>query len=141
MDLLTFSVAGEEMLPVFGHREEVEEFLRSGGCWRPRETMAGELASILMGPCAEVRWILLDPWPGADTDTATGLAGMEREEFLELLTDGGDPFRPAGQRNSPPPPILRAAVGGKQPGRAAEPSGPPEVQNPGRQESAGRKGK
>lgn len=141
MELFTFSVAGREMLPVFGHREDAEEFLRpgdSGGGWRPRETTAGEFASILMGPCAEVRWILLDPWPGADADMATGLASMERENFLELLADGGDPFRPAGQRNPSPSPVLRAIAGGKQPGRAAE---PPEAQNPERRESAGGKEK
>ncbi len=123
------------MLPVFGHREEAEEFLRPGNVgegWRPRETMAGEFASILMGPCAKVRWVLIDPWPGAGM--ATGFASMEKEIFLELLTGGGDPFKPMGQRNPSPPPILRVVAGGKQPGRA-------EVQDPGRRESAGGEGK
>lgn len=142
MELLTFRVAGREMLPVFGHREDIEEFLGSRYSvegWRPRETMAGEFASILMGPCAKVRWILLDPLSGAEANMPIGLASMERENFLELLTDGGDPFRPAGRRNSPPPPILRAITGGKRPGRAAGPPETPEAQNPGKQKFAWRK--
>lgn len=144
MEWLTFNVVGEEVLPVFGHREDAEEFLRPenpGEGWRPRETMAGEFVSILMGPCAEARRILLDPWPGADAIQASALASLEREKFMELLTGGGDPFRPAGQRSSPPPPILRVVTGGEKPGRATKPSELAEIRNPARRESVGRKGK
>ena len=53
--------------------------------WRVRETAAGELISILFGPCAGVRRVALDPLPGPDTAALTSLVSMGREAFMESL--------------------------------------------------------
>lgn len=92
------------------------------GLRTPGETTVGEPASTIAGPRAEVRWTLLDPWPGTDADMATGLASMERKNFLKLLTDRGDLFKPVGQRSPPPPLILRVVIGGGRPDHAENPA-------------------
>jgi hypothetical protein len=71
------------------HRGEAELFLTglvvSGEGWRVRRTAAGELISVLMGPCAGVGRILLDPLPALATAAAADLVGVGREDFLDLL--------------------------------------------------------
>ena len=61
---------GEQALPVFSGEGEAEMFVWLGGAfedgWRVRETSAGELVSILYGPCAGVGSVALDPSPGMD---------------------------------------------------------------------------
>lgn len=67
MDVLTTDLGGEEALPVFSFEEEVETFLRlqepSREGLRARKAARRELVSVLYGPCAQVRWVLLDPLP------------------------------------------------------------------------------
>jgi hypothetical protein len=78
---------GEKVLPVFGHAEEAETFLRALGSsgWQTRETGAGELVSVLFGPCANVRKVALDaPAPGAEV--LARLISLGREEFVAFLT-------------------------------------------------------
>jgi hypothetical protein len=88
----TIEIAGgEKVLPVFGHAEEAETFLRAlgGSGWQMRETGAGELVSILFGPYANVRQIALDPLaPGAGAEVLVNLVSLGREDFVELLTSG-----------------------------------------------------
>src|SRR5215207_5901156 len=54
-----------KVLPVFSFEEEAQMFLHLGGYeqsgWRARESCAGELVSVLMGPCLEVEGVALDP--------------------------------------------------------------------------------
>jgi hypothetical protein len=80
---------GEKVLPVFGHAEEAETFLRAlgGSGWQMRETGAGELMSILFRPCANVRKIALDPLAsGTDAEVLARLVSLGREEFVASLT-------------------------------------------------------
>lgn len=81
------------MLPVFGHAEEAETFLRAlgGSGWQIRETGAGELVSVLFGPCANVRKIALDPpASGASAEVLVNLVSLGREDFVELLMSGAE---------------------------------------------------
>jgi hypothetical protein len=87
MEVLRIKLAsGEEALPVFSFEDEARKFFELGTSdgWRVRETAAGELISILFGPCAGVRRVALDPLPGPDAALA-GLVSMGREAFMESL--------------------------------------------------------
>ena len=88
MEVLRINLAsGEEALPVFSFEDEARMFLELGASdgWRVRETAAGELTSVLFGPCAGVRRVALDPLPGPDAAALVGLVSMEREAFMESL--------------------------------------------------------
>ncbi len=61
LDVLTVDPDGDGgFLPVFSFKKEAETFLglygdeRKTG-WRSRETTAGELVSVLLAPCAQVK--------------------------------------------------------------------------------------
>lgn len=89
----------EKSLPVFGFREEAEMFLRLGGRdgdgWHARESEAGELTSLLGGPCADVESVALDPLPEILEDGAVGLVRVRRERFLERISASGSEERKA----------------------------------------------
>ncbi len=89
LDMLTTNLAGgEEALPVFSFEEEARTFLEYGaleGRWRIRETTAGELISVLFGPCAFTERIVLDPLPKMDVGVLSHLVSMPREDFVEFL--------------------------------------------------------
>jgi hypothetical protein len=79
---------GEQMLPVFGHVEEAEMFLRlgvPGAGWRARETLTGELLSVLYGPCAGAKEVALDALPEMVAERAVGLVSLLRECFIEHI--------------------------------------------------------
>jgi len=80
------------ILPVFSFPEEAEMFLRLGGHdgdgWRERESSAGELVSVLCGPCADAKSVALDPLPGMLGDGTAALVEVDRERFLKGITDG-----------------------------------------------------
>lgn len=81
----------EEVLPIFGHAEEAGEFLRLGKLengWRVRGTGVGELVSVLLGLCANVRRVALDPMPETDADAGilASFVSMGRENFMEFLS-------------------------------------------------------
>jgi hypothetical protein len=74
-----------EILPIFSFEEEAETFLwlgETGTGWRTRETTAGELISLLYGPCARVNRVALDPVPVVDGEMGFDLAGWGRRAFL-----------------------------------------------------------
>jgi len=75
-----------KVLPVFSFEEEVEMFLHLGGYdgygWRARESSAGELVSVLCGPCKDVKGVALDPLPEMLKDGTVGIVGVGRESFL-----------------------------------------------------------
>ena len=85
--LTTGLPSGEEALPVFSFEDEAKMFLELGPFdgWRVGETTAGELTSILFGPCAGVPRVALDPLPGPGAAAWDGLVSMEREGFVESL--------------------------------------------------------
>jgi hypothetical protein len=88
IDVLTSTLAtGKAALPVFSFEDEARMFLELGasGVWRVRVTSAGELISVLCGPCAGVRRVVLDPLPGLDGKGLNDLLSMEREAFMESL--------------------------------------------------------
>jgi hypothetical protein len=83
---------GYEMLPVFSFREEAEMYIRIvilGSDWQIRETGAGELVSVLDGPCASVRSVALDPLPSILTDEVVDFAGLDRELFVSRVVHRG----------------------------------------------------
>jgi hypothetical protein len=83
--LRTILASGEEALPVFSFEDEARMFLELGASdgWRVRETAAGELTSVLFGPCAGVRRVALDPLPGPDAAALVDLVSMGRGAFME----------------------------------------------------------
>ena len=87
LEVLRIPLQGKgETLPVFsagwaahGHlfAEEVP-----GGGWYVRACTPGELASLLVGLCAGVEWVALDPRPGGEGEAAHV---MPRENFVDYL--------------------------------------------------------
>ncbi len=91
--VLTVGLAGgEKALSVFSFREEAELFLRlgvPGGGWWVRESGAGELVSVLSGPCANVEKVALDPLPEMVAEKTVGLVSLGRERFMDHITARG----------------------------------------------------
>jgi|SRR5829696_1216334 len=87
--LITGHSGGEEALPVFSHEEEAEMFLSLGQAgfdgWQARESTAGELISVLYGPCASVERVALDPLPEMLVERTVGLVSLSRERFVDLM--------------------------------------------------------
>jgi hypothetical protein len=83
--LCVYAGAGR-VLPVFSFEEEAEMFLciggYEGGRWRARESSAGEVVSVLCGPCKDVKGVALDPLPGMLKDGTVDLVRVGRESFL-----------------------------------------------------------
>ncbi len=80
---------GGEALAVFSSEEEAEMFLWlgiEGDDWRIRETSAGEIISLLYGPCSEAKSVALDPFPEMLAD---GLVYLDRVRFLERIARRG----------------------------------------------------
>jgi hypothetical protein len=79
------------VLPVFSFEEEAEMFLHLGGYadsgWRARESCAGELVSMLLGPCVDVEGVALDPLPEMLEDGTIGLVEVGRRRFVEQLLE------------------------------------------------------
>jgi hypothetical protein len=74
---------GTDVLPVFSFREEAEMFLGLGYAadgWQLRETMCGELVSVLYGPCRRVEHVALDPVPDL-----VALVSLSRKRFISVL--------------------------------------------------------
>ncbi len=90
VEVLTIEFDGERALPVFSFEEEAEMFLRlevlEEGWWT-RETTAGELISLLYGPCAGVKRVALDPLPAVcGGEAMLDLVSLERKDFAQTLT-------------------------------------------------------
>jgi hypothetical protein len=88
LEVLTTSLEdGRRVLPVFSFEEEAALFLYLGvqGSWQVRQTGAGELVSLLYGPCRGVELVALDPMADVETDVMNGLVGLERGRFVDVL--------------------------------------------------------
>jgi hypothetical protein len=78
----------QETLPVFSSEEEAELILQFGGVtggWRARESGAGELISILSGPCVGIKKVALDPSPEMLVEGTVGLVSLLRQGFMTLI--------------------------------------------------------
>lgn len=88
MEILTVDYGNASSLPVFSHEEEAELFLclgEIGDGWRVRESSAGEIVSLLFGPCVGVGSVALDPSPLMAPEMI-GLVRVGRDRFLDLIT-------------------------------------------------------
>jgi hypothetical protein len=88
MEVLTIDAGGETVLPVFSFQEEGEFFLSletTEADWRPRETTTGELVSLLLGLCARVDKVALDPLPSLGEREIIGLVSTGRRRFIRYL--------------------------------------------------------
>jgi hypothetical protein len=83
---------GEEALPIFSYEQEAELFLgfqAAGSGWRVRESTAGELVSVLCGPCASAMEVCLDPLPEMVAEGTLGLVNLSRKRFVNLVLPRG----------------------------------------------------
>jgi hypothetical protein len=96
MEVLTIDPDGDGgSLPVFSFKEEAKTFLglsendqEERRRWRIRETTAGELISVLLAPCADVRQVALDPLPLPLSRMMWSFCSITRERFVEYLLRG-----------------------------------------------------
>jgi hypothetical protein len=98
MEVLMVACSGEQALPVFSGDGEAEMFVWLEGAyedgWRVRETSAGELVSILYGPCGGVGRVALDPSPEMVGIDAISLVSVARERFLSWILDSACSISP-----------------------------------------------
>lgn len=83
--LMALLADGEEALPIFSYEQEAKLFLNfreSGSSWRVRECTAGELISVLYGPCASATYVSLDPLPEMVAGGTLGLVSLSRKRFV-----------------------------------------------------------
>jgi hypothetical protein len=88
IEVHTIDAGGETVLPVFSFQEEGELFLRlkaTEAHWWPRETTTGELVSLLLGLCARVDKVALDPLPGLWERKILELVSTDRRCFVRHL--------------------------------------------------------
>ena len=100
MNALTIRLSGDrEALAIFGFEEEAEMFLHFRGAaledgWSVRQTSVGELVSVLYGPCANAKKVVMDPAPevgkrelvGTPACTGTTSCGTCWEKGLRACT-------------------------------------------------------
>jgi hypothetical protein len=117
MEVLTIDAGGETVLPVFSFQEEGEFFLSLEAAeadWWPRQTTTGELVSLLLGLCARVDKVALDPLPSLGEREIIGLVSTGRRRFVRHLM-GEDTAhaehkkRPGAKQGAPVPLILGRA--------------------------------
>ena len=82
-------------LPVFSFKEEADAFLELLGeegkerGWRIRETTAGELISVLLASCAQVKRVALDPLPLSCGKAVLPFISIKRNHFVKDLIGEG----------------------------------------------------
>jgi hypothetical protein len=97
MEVLTIDPDVEgSFLAVFSFEEEAEAFLRLLGDgegnrkgWRSEQKKAGELVSVLLGHCAGVERVALDPLPLPLGRAMLPLVSVSRDTFLGYLSEEG----------------------------------------------------
>jgi hypothetical protein len=91
LESLCVHTGTSRVLPVFSFEEEAEMFLHLGGYadsgWRARESSAGELVSVLCGPCIDVEGVALDPLSEMLEDGTIGLVEVGRRRFVGQLLE------------------------------------------------------
>ena len=80
-------------LAVFSFEEEAEAFLclleddeKKKG-WQSEQTTVGGLVSVLLGPCADVNGVALDPLPLPLGRAMLPLVSMNRDPYLQYLLE------------------------------------------------------
>jgi len=85
LEVLRILLEGKaEALPVFTAGWAARGYLFAeapGGGWYVRTCTPGELASLIIGLCAGVEWVALDPRPGRSGGEAANV--MPRENFVD----------------------------------------------------------
>ncbi len=111
MEVLTIDAGGETVLPLFSFQEEVELFLHlqaKGADWWPRETTTGELVSLLLGLCARVDKVALDPLPSLEEREIVELVSTGRRHFVRHLMGEvaahSERNKPSGRETGPSDP-------------------------------------
>lgn len=77
-------------LAVFSFEEEADMFLSLGPLgaeWGLARVTVGELTDILLGPCAGIRFVALDPLPELIGRGMIELVNLRRERFVKRLTE------------------------------------------------------
>ncbi len=100
--------SGEETLPVFSSEVAARDFLLSSALeheWYVRESYAGELVSLLLGLCADVGWVLIDPLPGEQAAEGNPADIAHWESFIDYLLGSKYCLFP-----TPPQPLVRTAA-------------------------------
>ena len=87
LEVLRVSLRGKgDALPVFSAGWAARGYLFAeapGGGWYVKTCAPGELISLLVGPCAGVEWVMLDPRPGRHAGEVANL--MRWENFVDYL--------------------------------------------------------
>jgi hypothetical protein len=87
LEVFVLQMGKGQVLPVFTAGWTARGYLFAeapGGGWYVRACIPGQLISLLVGPCAGVEWIALDPRPGPSG--GGGAANlMPRENFVDYL--------------------------------------------------------
>ena len=99
VEVLTLDCGTGETLPIFGHPEEAEMFLRLGQAgdeWRVTESRAGGLISVLYGPCGCVKEVALDPLPEMVAHRTIGLVTVSSDRFMDHLANARRRSRSSG---------------------------------------------
>ena len=93
MDVFTIDPDNDGgFLAVFSFKEEAEVFLslledHQKSDWHSKQTSAGELVSVLLGPCAGVRRVALDPLPLSCWGVTLPLVSVDKERFVQELME------------------------------------------------------
>ncbi len=90
----TYLCGDRNALVIFSFEEEAQMFLdlqlaASKDGWRVRQTSVGELVSVLYGPCANARKVVMDPAPEVGERELVGIPSMHRNDFLRVLLGEG----------------------------------------------------
>ncbi len=83
-----YTIPDADTLPVFSHEREAQTFLRLEGLvggWQTRETSEGELISLLLGLCARVRKVALDPTAETGPNPPSDLVNVQSRTFVDFL--------------------------------------------------------
>ena len=87
LEILRVPLRGKgEALPVFSAGRAARGYLFAeapGGGWYVKTCIPGELVSLLVGSCAGVEWVALDPRPGRSGGEVANV--MLRENFMDYL--------------------------------------------------------
>jgi hypothetical protein len=87
LEVLRVSVRGKgEALPVFSDGWAARGYLFAeapGGGWYVKTCAPGELVSLLLGSCAGLEWVMLDPRPGRHLGEVPN--HMPWENFVDYL--------------------------------------------------------
>ena len=95
LEVLRVSLEGKGgVLPVFSAGWAAHGYLFAeapGGGWYVRAYTPGDLISLLVGPCASVEWVALDPRPGPPSGGESATV-MPWENFVDYLLGLTRPF-------------------------------------------------